>query len=110
MARAFKVRITEDAERDLDALFRYLAEHRSPEHAAELIEAIDRKMHSLARFPERGAIPRELVDLGQREYRQVLLLPYRIIYRLIDDTVFVYLIADGRRDMKALLAQRLLGP
>jgi toxin ParE1/3/4 len=38
-----------------------------------------------------------------------MLAPYRIIYYLSDDRVIIVLIADGRRDMRSLLAQRLLG-
>jgi toxin ParE1/3/4 len=35
--------------------------------------------------------------------------PYRLIYRLVNDTVFNMVKADGRRDMQALLERRLLG-
>jgi len=34
--------------------------------------------------------------------------PYRIIYRVMDKTVYVLLIVDGRRDMQPLLERRLL--
>ncbi len=33
----------------------------------------------------------------------------RHIYRVIGKPVFIYLIADGRREMQSLLAGRLLG-
>jgi hypothetical protein len=39
---------------------------------------------------------------------QRFLKPYRIIYRIIGEYVYVMLIADGRRDMQALLQRRLL--
>jgi toxin ParE1/3/4 len=49
-------------------------------------------------------------DLFQnRDFRQLGLAPYRIIYRVIAQEVFVLLIADGRRDMQGLLERRLLG-
>jgi toxin ParE1/3/4 len=44
------------------------------------------------------------------EYRQVFFKPYRVIYRLHAQRVVIYVIADGRRDMQALLARRLLSP
>ena len=47
--------------------------------------------------------------LGIREYRQTFFKPYRVIYRIIDRRVYVFLIANGRRDMQALLERRLLG-
>jgi len=60
-------------------------------------------------LPARGNYPKELVALGFREWRGVFFKPYRIIYRVIGKDVYVYLIADGRRDMQSLLAWRLLG-
>ena len=44
-----------------------------------------------------------------REYRQLYFKPYRVIYRIVEVRVYIYLIADGRRDMEALLSRRLLG-
>lgn len=63
----------------------------------------------LAIFPDRGPHPKELQALGIREYRQTYFKPYRLIYRVIGKQVFIYLIADGRREMQSLLAGRLLG-
>jgi toxin ParE1/3/4 len=63
---------------------------------------------TLERFPMRGNVPGELEALGVADYRQILLAPYRLIYRVIDATVFIVVIADGRRDMQTLLEQRLL--
>jgi toxin ParE1/3/4 len=49
-----------------------------------------------------------LIALGLREFRQVLFKPYRMIYRVMENNVYVLLIADGRRDMQKLLQRRLL--
>jgi len=46
--------------------------------------------------------------VGLREYREIFFKPYRIIYRVMADNVYVMVIADGRRDMQALLQRRLL--
>lgn len=104
-----EVLITQGAERDLEEIYDHIAEFDSPEKAdyvlSRLLEATDR----LATFPERGPYPKELQALGIREYRQTYFKPYRLIYRVIGKRVFIYLIADGRRDMQSLLARRLLG-
>jgi toxin ParE1/3/4 len=63
----------------------------------------------LSRFPERGSHPKELLSLGIKEYRQTFFKPYRLVYRITDRKVTIYLIVDGRRDMQAVLARRLLG-
>jgi len=47
--------------------------------------------------------------VGNRSFREVHSKPYRIVYRVYDRAVAIMLIADGRRDMRALLARRLLG-
>lgn len=54
-------------------------------------------------------LPKELLAVGLREYREIYFKPYRIIYRIIADIVYVMLIADGRRNMQSLLQRRLLG-
>jgi len=73
------------------------------------VERLAQAVESLAEFPERGSHPKELLELGIREYRQVFFKPYRLIYRVSDEKAYVHLIADGRRDMQSLLTRRLLG-
>ncbi len=106
---SYEVFLTRGAERDLAELHRYVASTDSPERADRLLDRILETAARLASFPERGHIPSELQDVGIREYRQVLVGPYRLIYRGIDTRVYISVIADGRRDMQSLLERRLLG-
>ena len=71
-------------------------------------QRIEQTSLSLADLPNRGSQPHELMEFGNRAFREVPCKPYRIIYRVYDREVVVLLIADGRRDMRALLARRLL--
>jgi toxin ParE1/3/4 len=105
----FQVVLTEDAERDLEDLITYFAEHDSPASAEQVLSRIVAIADSLAAAPTRGSQPKELRSLGDQEYRQVFFKPYRLIYRVAGQQVAIYLIADGRRDMQSLLARRLLG-
>jgi toxin ParE1/3/4 len=102
------VLLTAGAEQDLEALHEYVAEADGPRHADRLLERLMAAVEGLQRFPGRCSFPRELANLGIREYRQVHFKPYRILYRMIGANV-VYAIVDGRRDMQALLSRRLLG-
>ena len=106
----FEVLLTADANGDLEELFDYISEHDSPSKADYVLDRIQKVVESLATFPKRGSYPMELLALGIREYRQMFFKPYRLIYRVIGRRVYIYLIADGRRDMQALLERRLLGP
>lgn len=103
----FEVLLTRDAERDLEDLYEYIATRDSAGNADRFLDRIEKALESLATFPERGSHPKELLALGIREYRQVFFKPYRLIYRMAEQRVNVYLIVDGRRDMQALLARRL---
>jgi len=105
----FDVLITGHAQRDLEELYDYIAAHDAPANAIRVLDRIEKALESLAILPDRGSHPKELLALGIRDYRQTFFKPYRIIYRVIDRRVYVYLIADGRRDMQALLSRRLLG-
>ena len=105
----YDVRLTAGAERDLESIYDYIAEFDSSASANLVLDKLLRTADILATFPDRGAYPRELQALGIREFRQVFFKPYRLIYRIIGQQVFIVLIADGRRDMQALLARRLLG-
>lgn len=101
------VRLTDDAARDLEEIFDYFSRRDAPSRAERVLDRIEEAFQALSAFPERGSYPRELLDLGIREYREIVFKPYRIIYRVMDDGVYVMVIADGRRDTRALLQRRL---
>ena len=105
----FEVLLTEDALRDLEEICDYIAEHDAPGKAVLVLEQIEKAITSLANYPGRGGYPKELLPLGIREYRQTYFKPYRVIYRIVGKRVYIYLVADGRRDMQTLLARRLFG-
>lgn len=108
MTQAFEVLLTADAEADLEDLFDYIASHDSPIAANRVLDRIEKGLASLSTMPERGSYPKELLALGIKDYRQIFFKPYRLIYRIINRRVYVYVIVDGRRDMQSLLARRLL--
>lgn len=105
----FEVELTQGAEDDLEAIYDYITEHRSAAVADRLLDAFLEKVSTLERYPERGSVPKELDALGIREFRQILLDTYRLLYRVSGSRVVILVIADGRRDMQALLERRLLG-
>ena len=104
----FQVFLTDGASRDLEDLYGYIESHDAPEKADYVLEQIEKAFSGLSENPERGACPNELLAVGLREYREIFFKPYRIIYRVMADNVYVMVIVDGRRDMRALLQRRLL--
>ena len=104
----YSVEVSEDAERDLETIFDHVARRGSSEAAERLIDQIEEVIQSLVQHPNRGRRPLELVDQGLSEYRELIVGSYRIIYRVSGDTVYVSLVADGRRNMQELLFQRVI--
>ena len=106
---SFAILLTEDALRDLDDLYDFIAEQDGIELGDGVLERIHEKLTALRELPERGEYPPELAALDVRQFRQTHYKPRRMVYRVGQDTVTVILIADGRQDMQTLLQRRLLG-
>ena len=105
---SFSVQLTDDAVCDLEEICDYIHRHDAPSRADYVLEQVEKTFSSLSEHPHRGNYPKELLDTGIREYREIFFKPYRIIYRVMEDNVYVLVIADGRRDMQTLLQRRLL--
>jgi len=103
-----RVRVIEDAERDLIDIYHYVATRDSPENAAYVLEQLESLCLALAALPRRGHIPPELDRIGVTDYHEVHFEPYRVIYQIIGQNVFVHCVLDGRRDIPSLLERRLL--
>lgn len=104
----YTIVIDAGAERDLEEIVDYIAEHESIDRAIDVGARIENSIAGLATFPNRGAHPKELVEYGNRDFREIYFKTYRILYRVVRSEVIVVLIADGRRDMHSLLDRRLL--
>ena len=105
---SFLVQLTDDAARDLEEICDYIDRHDTPGRADYVLEQIEKAFQSLSEYPQRGNYPKELLDIGIREYREIFFKPYRVIYQVMGNNVYVLMIADGRRDMQTLLQRRLL--
>lgn len=104
----YKVLLTHNAVNGLEERDTWIARNDSPEKAERVLDKIGEVFQRLSELPERGTHPKELSALGTHEFREAFFKPYRIIYRVERSAVYVYLIADDRRDMQTLLSRRLL--
>ncbi len=106
----FEVFLAEDAEWDIEDIYRYIAEHDAIENASRVVDALEQLCAKFTEFPERGNVPKELRGLGITEYREVSCKPHRIVCRVFEGRVVIYCVVDGRWDMQSFLQRRLLGP
>ncbi|WP_114836215.1 type II toxin-antitoxin system RelE/ParE family toxin (plasmid) [Agrobacterium tumefaciens] len=104
----YQVLFTEDAERDLEDRYRFLAARDGIQTAERILGEIEGACLGLEDLPTRGNVPKELTGLGITDYRELHHKPWRVVYRIIGEDVILYCIADGRRDMQSFLERRLL--
>jgi toxin ParE1/3/4 len=104
----FPVRITAAASRDLIEICDWIAEHDSPAKAEHVLDRLNAAVESIAALPHRGSRPRELPPGTGEDYRQVFFKPYRVIYEVATAEVIIHAIADGRRNLQALLLRRMI--
>lgn len=102
------VLVTSNAAQDLEDVLNYVEEHESLERADALYEKLKAAILGLGAMPNRGRIVPELREVGVREYREVLIKPYRILYFTEAKRVFVFAVFDGRRSLDELLQRRVL--
>ncbi len=105
--RRYKVIWTESSVQDLEEIARYIARD-SPGNARRVMKRLRESAEKLRDLPERGRIVPELLDLGLRTWRELIVRPHRIIYRIAEGGVIVEIVLDGRRDAASLLDDRLL--
>ena len=99
---SFHVQLADDAVRDLEEICDYIDRHDSPARGDYLLERIERAFQGPSEHPQRGSHPRSCWTSGFR------LLQALASSRVVENTVYVLVIADGRRDMQTLLQRRLL--
>ncbi len=103
-----KIFLTGSAKDDLADIFSYIEKNDGRKNAEYVIDSITKNIRNLSEMPHRGTFPAELAALGMKSFREIYFKPYRIIYHADEQNVFIFLIADGRRDMRSLLEKRLL--
>ena len=84
---------TEPAWEDLTGAADYIARD-SESYAATFVQEIKEAAASLAQFAERGQV---VPEFGEETIRELLVSPYRIVYKLSHDEVIVLALVHGAR-------------
>ena len=107
MTADYQVIWTKTAESDLLAILGYIMKD-NPLAAKEAFNKIKLQAENLALFPERGSVVSELFTQGIGFYREIIVAPWRVMYRIVDKTVFVLAVIDARRNVEDVLLDRLI--
>jgi toxin ParE1/3/4 len=107
MARVYRVEFSRVAEGDLNDIALAIALDDLGQ-ALKVVERIEARCASLARMPKRGRVVPELKTFGIDLYRESIVAPWRIMYRIFADSVLVVAVVDGRRNVEDILLARLI--
>lgn len=104
----YNVRIDPLAYEDMKEIFLYVAMNDSLDAANQLLEKIESTCFKLEKQPTRGHIPEELRSTGIKRYLEIHYKPYRIIYEIKKEIIYIHSVLDGRRNIQEILSERIL--
>jgi len=84
---------------DVNEIAEYIA-ISNPAAAKKLVQTLFDKVERLADFPESGKKP---LELSQFNYREVVVNPCRIFYKIESDQVFILHVMRQERDLRRFL-------
>ncbi len=85
---------------DLEEIVLYLA-RGSAEASLKIHDAIVAQSAELATFPKLGRLVPDK-KLGERGFRILTISPYILLYRMVDETIFIYRVLHGARNYPVL--------
>lgn len=97
---------TNTAHADIENIVTHVAVD-SMDNALNILDKLQKKAESLNKQSERGRVVPELQSVGITHYRELIVKPWRIIYRTESNKILIMAVLDSRRDLDDLLLQRL---
>lgn len=94
MKGKIKVEFADSAIFDLDEIYAWYVEQQSPESGQRLIAEIVDKTSQLDSFPQSGRI---VPEFGLVNVRELIYPPFRIVYRLDKDSIWIVRIWRSER-------------
>ena len=107
MTKKFDIVWAHVAENDLKEIIEYIATD-SPAHAFKTLNKIKQQASRLYTLPERGRIVPELKDQGILLYRELIVPPWRIMYRISEMNVYILSVFDSRQNVEDILLHRFI--
>jgi toxin ParE1/3/4 len=104
--RSYQVLWTHTARQDLTEIIDYIAQD-SVDDALAILQRLETKAALLITLPNRGRVVPELLHSGISLYRELISAPWRIVYRVENRQVLIMAVLDSRRNLQAVLLNRL---
>ena len=105
--KKYEVMWSENAEKDLEKIVKYIAAE-SPQTARRALKNIKKHVADLYFYPEKCQIVPELYKQGITQYREVIVAPWRVLYRVSDKQIVILALFDSRQNIEDVLLSRLI--
>ncbi|BDC42591.1 Plasmid stabilization system protein ParE [Paraburkholderia steynii] len=107
-APLLKYHILPTARISIDELRSYIVRTFGWETWRQTSAQLQETVAHIRQFPESGHVPAELEGFVDDSFRQAISGKNRIIYQVRDDTIYIHLVVDTRRDLLGLLQRIVL--
>ena len=108
MQATLTLKWTKNAKDDLLDIITRIKEDDSPTTAKNVYKKLRDKAQSSHFFPLKGRVVQELQIECIVHYREIIVSPWRIIYKVGNDTVYIMSIIDSRQNLDDLLLRKIL--
>ncbi len=108
MKKTYDIVWVDSAKKDLAGILESIARD-NPSQSLKILHLIKRKTSSLYHAPTRGRVISELQEQGMLQYRELVIPPWRVMYRIAGLSVLVLAVLDSRRNIEDVLLGRFLG-
>lgn len=101
----YKVKWASVAKQDLNENIDYIA-NDDIEIAKKQFLGIKESADNLQSFPEQGRYIPELFNQNIRKYKEIIITPWRLMYKIENEIVYILAVIDGRRNIEDILMKR----
>ncbi|MEA1910523.1 MAG: type II toxin-antitoxin system RelE/ParE family toxin [Spirochaetota bacterium] len=103
-----KVIWSKDASLDLVDIVSYIKIDSGKGIAKEIYTRIKSEVDKIVDFPKAGIIVPELADIGITDIYQIIVSPWKVYYKVIEDKILVLSVIDGRRNLEEILYKKII--
>ena len=103
----FSVKWTDIAKSDLREIIEYISQDSKSITKKQYLK-IRTEAQKLTNFPDKGRVVPELKKQNIEKYRELIIVPWRLFYRIEQEKVYVLAVIDGRRNIEDILLARNL--
>ena len=96
------------AEQDVKELKHYVFRRFGVETWQSTLSKLQESIHTPQAHPQAGKVPDELRTLNPGLFRQIISGMNRVIYEIRQETIYIHIVCDNRRDMQGLLNRRMM--